>query len=536
MKKLNLLIMASILGSGISTANADSFTSPLYMNPPVIYVATPAAGCQGLQNCITSLTKAVKQAQDGNELQLMKGTHRLDSPQPFEENISQLVIDKDITITSYDPDSDLDCSTAPGSCPTIMIDDGIARGIEIQSDGITIASVNITQEKPPSSTYANGLIIQLSNNHNLYDNLDISDVYLKGNRRGIWVTGENTTIRGNVFENNISDGIFVSASQGKFTIQGNRFIGPSKNGIIFESQQYSPISSGDVTITGNMLKNVTHLFLWNIWVSKQNFINLDINYNTVVNANSSIIVFYCPAQDGFSKLRTIDIANNIFSQSKGNSVLIDYQYCQPGVNEPDPGQINVVNNLTYNNTPKPETKNDKTNNYGYIGEITSDLKPLKGYKIQEPKENNQDPLVLINTTDFKIEAASPALNAAPDDTNIGAWQGNYSPEPEPAPYLIKASPRCASTGDKINVLYKGDGNASSSDNQISQVFFDKYEAEFVKDKANKNANVDHVQVTVPKGPKNGDLVDITLVLDSTPEQKYTGLDVFTYSSKKGACK
>jgi len=129
--------------------------------------------------------------------------------------------------------------------------------------------------------------------------------------------------------------------------------------------------------------------------------------------------------------------------------------------------------------------------------------------------SGKDPLYQATGTTpdtyYALQSNSPAIKAATDKTNIGAWQGA-------GPEITKVRPACAKAGKTVGIF--GSGLLD-----VEEVYFDKLPAQIEKQKSDTK-----IQVIVPQGP-DGEEVDVTVI---SPKGSDILVDGFRYPDN-GKC-
>ena len=127
----------------------------------------------------------------------------------------------------------------------------------------------------------------------------------------------------------------------------------------------------------------------------------------------------------------------------------------------------------------------------------------------------KDPMFKASGSDAKtyysLQSDSPAIGAAIDGTNIGAWQGNNN-----NPMVKNVSPGSTTAGNTVTITGKNFTNVQS-------VLFGENQAK-ITDKTKDNM----IKVIVPEGP-SGKEVDVTIV---TPQGEGVLPDGFRYKEQK----
>lgn len=373
----------------------------------------PTAPCQ-------TIGYAINQAAHGDTINVAAGTYD-----------GLLTIDKPLTLQG-DPSGDL---------PRLTFPDTAHDGITIAADNVTLDNLwlyrdghsgyNAIVSVPKGGTYPEYEIV--------HSGLTIQNCVVEGGRYGMYVSVEDMTVDHNTFIRPYRNGIVTAGITGNTVIRRNHFIGTddTKQAVYVTTGPGRPFDSGTLQITHNTHTGGGHFFLVDYWGwDEVNGLELEIAHNSVDDTGGRRgVVFYAAyARDplGFSKFETIVIRDNIFSNC-GPAVYVDYQDWG-GAPDPDDktvpadDHILVHNNLTYSITLGADDTMDTSGAYGYRDTAET---PSGASLLMFDLANNfiGDPLYDDPEHDgicfefWALQSGSPALAAASDGTNIGAWQG-----------------------------------------------------------------------------------------------------------------
>ena len=182
------------------------------------------------------------------------------------------------------------------------------------------------------------------------------------------------------------------------------------------------------------------------------------------------------------------VRDNLFTRQKWYQVVDTDALLQ--------GQIILLNNMFwkwYLASALVPYENGLPNARGAVGWPDMTAGTGNGF-VAKPDITARDPLYAgVGTTPdayYALQAGSPALGAASDGTNVGAWQG-IGPEVE------RVDPSCASPGKRVKIY-------GSGFTDVQEVTFGANDAALSgKPKDNK------IKVVVPEGPE-GEEVDVTV--------------------------
>ncbi len=257
----------------------------------------------------------------------------------------------------------------------------------------------------------------------VYTDVSITNCVVEWGRRAFYGSVEDLTIENCTFKDQYRDSLFLDGMKGTINIKNNNFVGivrSANKGIIIESGSGQPYASGDLNIEYNTQIGKAQFFLFNHWGATDQKINLHINHNSIDQTTSKPIVFYCPPLNGFEKFTSILIENNLISNSTPLNtrlaVMVDYIGGAQGVAAD--GQIVVKNSLCWN----MKSNTDPNLNFGWENGdppgVSMNMYSLSGNLVGDPlyvDPNHAD-------NNFALQSGSPAIGAATDRKNIGAWQ------------------------------------------------------------------------------------------------------------------
>jgi len=395
---------------------------------PVVYVdddfnsGTPGWGVTHFDN----LPGAVGAADPSGLVQVYDGTY---------DQVSQLVVPKPLTIQSG----------TPGVQPTLSFADGQWDGVSVQADHVTLEGLRLYRAGhthynalvgvPKGGPYPN-YVVQ-------YEDTILRGCTLEGGRYGAYVHARDLTVDGCTFQDNYRDGLVLAGLEGTTTVTGNHFTGDagSKKAILIEGGVEYPHVQGTLNIDYNTCSGKRNFMVFNHWGFDADPLALNVVHNSIYGAAGAALAFYAAYTDdpdGFDKFSSIAIRDNIISNADGLAVMVDYEDwggAPPADNRPVPdnGQIAVSYALSHANTYDPLMEMaDATGNFGYynVAAMTPGDASMLMYSLLS--NSTGDPLFTDPANgDFSLLAGSPALGVASDGTNIGAWQSDGTPIPEP---------------------------------------------------------------------------------------------------------
>jgi hypothetical protein len=489
------LSVGLILAGCSTAATSDSVVGAA----PTSYVG-PAGNCAGKAPCFPDLQAAIDAAQANSTITVLAGSYAVATPSA--PGTPAINVTKSLTIMGEGSPSAPGCAT---SCPTFELGDGTSLGLQIAADGVKLSNLAINQKSVPGSDYAAGLVYIPANGTGLYSRPTLDHVSLTGGRRAVWLNAADPSITSSSFNTQATDSIFVTASSGNTTIKDNTFGGGGKGkDVLFEAQQSSPVTSGNISITGNTAYTKANFFLWNSWspaAAKQS-VDLTIDHNSVVNTTSASIVFLPSANSGpgFGVFKGVNISNTIVQGAGGDAVFVDYRYSPADSSVPAQGQIGISNVLTFKNTASGGV-NDPTNNFGISTGAPSSA-TLDMFKVSTNTNiNDKDPLLVAPASgDFSLATGSPAIGTGTNKSNIGAWQGSTpGPTPGKQPKISQINPFCGRYLTPVAIV----GHNFTAD---SVVKFGTTEVNVVKFSDKKK---DTLYVTAPKLPVGWSSITVT---------------------------
>ncbi len=339
-----------------------------------------------------------------------------------------LTINKTVTVVG-DPS---------GSQPYIAITAGTLHAVEIKANNVTLENLHFYQADHPSDA----AIIYMPWGGTWpdftidYSDLTIRNCLIEGGRYGTYLSVNNLTIEDSCFLENYRSPIITSGVSGTTTIRNNHFIGinnTARSAIYMTTGSGKPWTSGTINIIGNTCTGKVNFWKLDNWAGVEATMDLNIIHNSIDSLGGSAIVFPIATGDptSFQKLSSILIRDNIVSNS-GRAVYVDYRW---GATSNNPvaanGQIVVQNTLCYNIVGEAGSNDvtDPTGCFGYDNSTTATpagasmaMFALSGNIVGDPLWAS--PTHATCDDPFALRCPSPALNAATDGTNIGAWQGS----------------------------------------------------------------------------------------------------------------
>jgi len=327
---------------------------------------------------------------------------------------------------------------ASGSQPKIHIPDGVAGGVTITADDVTLENLWIYQDVPAQWR----AIIEIPKggpwpNYTIdYARTTITGCTIEGGYYGAYVHAEDLTVENSTFKNCAKDLLILSAVQGTTNVTNNHFVGGTsslKKAILVEGGVEQPYVSGTIDISYNTAVGKNNFLVYNQWGDTSQKVDLSVKHNSIDNIAAPVTSFYAAYTDdpdGFQKFNSILIQDNIVTNS-GLAAYVDYEDWGGGApveNRPVPanGQIVVENMLCYNNSAGPTDTTDATGNFGYYDVAGSTPSGASMAMFAMAGNITGDPLYSDPAhagNDFALLYGSPAVGAASDGTNIGAWQG-----------------------------------------------------------------------------------------------------------------
>ena len=361
---------------------------------------------------------------------------------------SGLTIPKSLTIRG----------AAGPSQPTLEFSDGAYDGLQIQADDVTVENLRIYRN---GHTNYNSLMSVPKGggwpNYTVeHARTTLTGCTFDGGRYGVYTAPKDLTVENCTFKDNYRDGLILIGGQGTNTIRGNSFSGAStsKKAILIEPATDVPAISGTLNVEYNTCYGKRNLLVFNHYYPDTDKLALNVVHNTVHEAAGPAVSFYAAytndaAAAGFNKFDSVTIRDNIFSgcgdpveDDGGLAVYVDYRDWGGAPPADDrsvaaDGTISVRYSLSYGNKLWTNDTADATGNFGYydvVGATPSgaslDMFALADNIVGDPK------FVDPGNGDLRLLVGSPALSAASDGTNIGAYQG--APIPEPATLSLLA--------------------------------------------------------------------------------------------------
>mgnify|MGYP001100261745 CR=1 FL=1 len=338
---------------------------------------------------------------------------------------SVVTIDKPLTLQG-DP---------TGNRPQISFPDTAEDGITVTGDDVTLDNLWLYRE---GHSFYNAIIgVPKGGGWPNYEietsGLTVENCLIEGGRYSMYVSVEDMTVQNCTFKEPYRDGIVTAGIGGTTTIAHNHFIGTAdtKQAIYVTTGPGRPYDSGTLSITYNSHTGGGHFFLVDYWGwDEVNALSLEIAHNSIdqIGSRKGVVFYAAYAKDpqGFPKFSSITIQDNIFSNC-GPAVYVDYAGLTDAT-VPNDDQIVVNNNLTHNVTAGVDDTMDAAGDYGYAD---AGDEPSGASLAMFDFANNlvDDPLyddpahAGICFEYWALQYGSPAVAAASDGTNIGAWQG-----------------------------------------------------------------------------------------------------------------
>lgn len=419
---------SGLLGLGFLIACGDGATGPTDPTDPLgspimrtgaaatVYVEK-SGRCDGLGPCYNSIQAGIDAAAGGWTVAVFAGHY-----------YETLRIEKTLTLRAY------------GSVrPDIWIRSGSDAGVVIDASNVTLEGLFLMQDDAPVDSAIIQVLPDGSGNAQ-HQKIVIRDCIVEGGRRAGRIAASFVRIEHSEFRNQDEETFEFLALSGPNVIVDNafhnEFVGGQGAVASFPVAAEGALS-GFLTLLRNTAYQRGPLVSFDGWGGPETEFALTVQHNTVVETRGPAIEIRAAtgSPESFQRLY-LAVVNNIFQRvgavdpsTGGDALYVDYT---GGSSTPEdnpvalPERTLVQHNLSFEAARSTGSDNDPTGTYGYSttreGSATPPGASLEMFdasdlfvadpRLADPREG-----------DFSLLPGSPAVGAASDGTNLGAWQG-----------------------------------------------------------------------------------------------------------------